>query len=57
LIQELSSSRLRLWDDPHLALAAAVGLGTHDPEQIEVLGLSVEEARHPFRWEPPARND
>ena len=39
----------------HLAMAAALGLGTNDPTQIEVLGLSLQEARHPFRWEPPER--
>lgn len=43
-------------DDNHLALAAERGLGTHNPEQIEVLGLSLQEARHPFGWEPSARN-
>jgi uncharacterized protein (DUF362 family) len=40
----------------HLALAAAVGLGTNDPSAIEVVGLPVKEARHPFRWEPRERN-
>src|SRR5262249_21245667 len=43
--------------DNHLALAAEHGLGTHDPTEIEVLGLSVKEALHPFRWEPENRND
>jgi len=42
--------------DNHLAMAAALGLGTNDPGQIEVLGLSLQEARHPFRWEPSQRN-
>jgi uncharacterized protein (DUF362 family) len=42
--------------DNHLAMAAALGLGTHDPKQIEVLGLSLQEARHPFGWEPGERN-
>ncbi len=42
--------------DNHLALAAAVGLGTNDPARIEVVGLPVKEARHPFRWEPEKRN-
>jgi uncharacterized protein (DUF362 family) len=42
--------------DNHLALAAALGLGTHDPGRIEVLGLPVKEAVHPFRWEPRVRN-
>jgi uncharacterized protein (DUF362 family) len=43
--------------DNHLALAASVGLGTHDPNAIEVVGLSLKEARYPFGWEPRARND
>jgi uncharacterized protein (DUF362 family) len=43
--------------DNHLAMAADLGLGTNDPKEIEVLGLSLEEARHPFRWEPEKRND
>lgn len=42
--------------DNHLAMAAALGLGTHDPQEIEVRGLSVKEAAHPFRWEPKRRN-
>jgi uncharacterized protein (DUF362 family) len=42
--------------DNHLALAAALGLGTHDPKAIDVRGLPLEEALHPFRWEPRARN-
>jgi uncharacterized protein (DUF362 family) len=42
--------------DNHLALAAALGLGTNDPKQIEVLGLSLKDARHPFRWGPEKRN-
>lgn len=41
--------------DNHLALAAALGLGTNDPARIEVRGLALDEARFPFRWEPPAR--
>ena len=41
--------------DNHLALAAQVGLGTHHPEDIEVRGLSVQEALHPFQWEPKKR--
>jgi uncharacterized protein (DUF362 family) len=41
--------------DNHLAMAAALGLGTNDPTQIEVLGLSLQDARHPFRWKPPER--
>jgi uncharacterized protein (DUF362 family) len=41
--------------DNHLALAAELGLGTNDPREIEVRGLSLKEARHPFRWEPAER--
>ncbi len=40
----------------HLAVAAKLGLGTNDPKQIEVRGLSVQEALYPFRWEPKKRN-
>jgi uncharacterized protein (DUF362 family) len=40
----------------HLALAAELGLGTNDPKDIEVRGLPLKEARHPFRWEPNRRN-
>lgn len=42
--------------DNHLALAAALGLGVNDPKQIEVVGLSLQEARHPYGWEPRERN-
>jgi uncharacterized protein (DUF362 family) len=42
--------------DNHLALAAARGLGTNNPKEIEVLGLPLKEARHPFQWEPRKRN-
>ena len=38
--------------DNHLALAAQQNLGTHRPEEIEVRGLTVQEALHPFQWEP-----
>ena len=31
--------------DNHLALAASLGLGTNDPKRIEVVGLSIKEAR------------
>jgi uncharacterized protein (DUF362 family) len=41
--------------DNHLALAAQQNLGTHRPEEIEVRGLTVQEALHPFRWEPKTR--
>jgi hypothetical protein len=43
--------------DNHLALAAGLGLATNDPKEIEVVGLSLEEARHPFRWEPETRTE
>jgi uncharacterized protein (DUF362 family) len=42
--------------DNHLAMAAAKGMGTHDPKRIEVVGLTLAEARHPFGWEPKQRN-
>jgi uncharacterized protein (DUF362 family) len=42
--------------DNHLAIAAALGLGTNDPREIEVRGLSIKQALHPFRWEPRERN-
>jgi len=43
----------------HVALAEQVGLGTADLSQIEVLGLTIDGARTPFRtsasrpWETP----
>ena len=43
--------------DNHLALAADLGLGTNDPKEIEVVGLSLEDAKYPFRWEPAKRDD
>ncbi len=43
--------------DNHLAMAAALGLGTNDLKEIEVRGLSVQHALHPFRWEPTERNN
>jgi uncharacterized protein (DUF362 family) len=43
--------------DNHLALAATLGLGTNDPKEIEVRGLSTKEALHPFLWEPSVRNN
>jgi uncharacterized protein (DUF362 family) len=42
--------------DNHLAMAAALGLGTNDPKEIEVVGLPLQDARHPFGWEPRERN-
>ena len=41
--------------DNHLALAAQQNLGTHRPEDLEVRGLTVQEALHPFQWEPKNR--
>ena len=32
----------------HLKLLAAVGVGTHEVERIEVVGLPLEQAAHPF---------
>ncbi|MGO9919292.1 MAG: hypothetical protein ACLQIB_31905, partial [Isosphaeraceae bacterium] len=43
--------------DNHLAMAAALGIGTNDVKEIEVCGLSVKEALHPFRWEPSVRGN
>ena len=42
--------------DNHLALAAALGLGTNDPRRIEVVGLPLDRAIHPYRYEPRMRN-
>ena len=42
--------------DNHLTLAAQRGLGTNDPRRIEVVGLTVAQARHPFGWEPARRH-
>jgi len=42
--------------DNHLAMAASFGLGTNEPKEIEVLGLSLTQARHPFGWAPIERN-
>ncbi len=38
--------------DNHLAMAAKLGLGTNNPKEIDVVGLSINDALHPFRWEP-----
>jgi uncharacterized protein (DUF362 family) len=43
--------------DNHLAMASELKLGTIDLRQIEVLGVAVQEALYPFRWEPKTRND
>lgn len=42
--------------DNHLTFAAELGLGTNDPKRIEVVGLPLERARHPYGWEPRERN-
>jgi uncharacterized protein (DUF362 family) len=42
--------------DNHLAFAASFGLGTNNPSQIEVVGVPLAEARHPFGWLPGRRN-
>ncbi|HEU4754546.1 MAG TPA: DUF362 domain-containing protein [Armatimonadota bacterium] len=42
--------------DNHLKLAMDLGLGTANPKEIEVLGLPLREALHPFNWEPSGRN-
>ncbi len=42
--------------DNHLALAAKQNLGTHNVEEIEVRGLTLQESLHPFLWEPKTRN-
>jgi uncharacterized protein (DUF362 family) len=42
--------------DNHIAIAADLGLGTNDPKRIEVVGVALKDALHPFGWEPPARN-
>jgi uncharacterized protein (DUF362 family) len=42
--------------DNHLAMAAEFGLGTNDPKAIEVVGLSIAQALHPFGWEPAVRS-
>jgi uncharacterized protein (DUF362 family) len=43
--------------DNHLAMGSELGLGTIDLKEIEVVGLPLKEATHPFRWEPAARNN
>jgi uncharacterized protein (DUF362 family) len=40
----------------HLQWAAEAGLGTRDPSRIEVVGLSVKDARFPFRKAPQSAN-
>jgi uncharacterized protein (DUF362 family) len=36
----------------HLHLLASVGVGTHDPARIEVRGLTLDQARYPYRPAP-----
>jgi uncharacterized protein (DUF362 family) len=38
----------------HLKWAAEAGVGTNDPARIEVVGLSLKQARYPFRVRPGA---
>jgi uncharacterized protein (DUF362 family) len=40
----------------HLQWAAEAGLGTREPSRIEVVGLSVKDARFPFRKPPQSGN-
>jgi uncharacterized protein (DUF362 family) len=42
--------------DNHLTMAMELGLGTANPKEIEVLGLPLKDAVHPFKWEPSGRN-
>ena len=42
--------------DNHLTMAMDLGLGAADPKRIELLGLPLKEAVHPFGWEPKSRN-
>lgn len=42
--------------DNHLAIAAALGLGENDHKKIEVVGLPLAQALHPFGWEPAERS-
>jgi hypothetical protein len=42
--------------DNHLALVAALGLGTNDLSQIEIMGLPIAKALDPYGWEPALRN-
>jgi uncharacterized protein (DUF362 family) len=43
--------------DNHLAMAASLGLGTNNVREIEVVGLSIKKARHPFKWQPAVRSN
>jgi uncharacterized protein (DUF362 family) len=40
----------------HLALAAALGLGSNNLSAIEVAGIRIDQAVHPYRYEPATRN-
>ncbi|MFN3650991.1 MAG: DUF362 domain-containing protein [Armatimonadota bacterium] len=42
--------------DNHLTMAMELGLGTCNPKQIEVRGLALKQAVHPFEWEPAERH-
>ena len=42
--------------DNHIAMAAALGLGTNNPKEIETRGLPLSKAIYPYRFEPKERN-
>ena len=42
--------------DNHLTLAAALGLGTNNPKEIETVGLPLSDAVYPYRFQPASRN-
>jgi uncharacterized protein (DUF362 family) len=42
--------------DNHLELAAAVGLGTNNLDEIEIVGTPLNDAVFPFQWEPQQRH-
>lgn len=42
--------------DNHIAMAAALGLGTNNPKEIEIVGLPLSKAVYPYRFEPRERN-
>ena len=45
---QAASEEFPFQGDNHLQLLADAGVGTNDLEKIEVLGLSVKEALHPY---------
>jgi len=44
-------------DIAHVTLAAKAGLGTNDPDQIEIVGSTIEESWHPFIKDPYFASD